>query len=347
MTGSHVVFDGVAMRYGKHETLTDFSLDIAPGEFVALLGPSGSGKTTALRLLAGLEQPTAGQIFVDGRDVTGIPTNKRDLGMVFQSYSLFPNMTAAHNVEYGLRARRRDRRTTRTEALAGLDLVGLAHLADRYPHQLSGGEQQRVALARALVTEPRVLLLDESLSALDAQVRVRLREQISELQRRLDITAIFVTHDQEEALSIADRVAVLHEGRIAQVGAPQDLYHRPQTAFVAEFVGLTNTLPGRITRSGHVEVLGTELPTADETGRTGTEVDVYLRPERLLLGADGHPGIVGGTSFLGSFNRTTVRLNDSDHTVQVQHPSEHAPAVGAGVFVQITPGPVVVRERSH
>jgi putative spermidine/putrescine transport system ATP-binding protein len=340
MTGAHVVFDGVAMRYGKHEALTDFSLDIAPGEFVALLGPSGSGKTTALRLLAGLEHSSAGRMLVDGTDVTGIPTNKRDLGMVFQSYSLFPNMTAAHNVEYGLRARRRDRRAARAKALAGLNLVGLADLADRYPHQLSGGEQQRVALARALVTEPRVLLLDESLSALDAQVRVRLRQQISELQRRLGITAIFVTHDQEEALSIADRVAVLHQGRIAQVGSPQDLYHRPQTAFVAEFIGLSNTLPGRITRPGNVEVLNTELPMADRTGAAGS-------PERLLLGSEGCQGTVSGTSFLGSFSRTTVKLNDSDQAIQVQHPSEHAPMVGADVFVQIVPGPVVVRERTH
>lgn len=343
MTGAHVVFDGVAMHYGKHEALTDFSLDVAPGEFVALLGPSGSGKTTALRLLAGLEQLTGGRILVDGRDITAIPVNKRDLGMVFQAYSLFPHMTAAENVEYGLRARRRDRDTRRRDTLAGLDLVGLAHLADRFPHQLSGGEQQRVALARALVTEPRVLLLDESLSALDAQVRVRLRQQIAELQRRLGITSIFVTHDQEEALSIADRVAVLHEGRIAQVGTPQDLYHRPQTPFVAEFVGLTNIVPGRVSRAGHVDVLGTELPTTGAAGAVGADVDVYLRPERFVLGGTGYPGTVGGTSFLGSFGRTVVRLGDSDQVVQVQHPSEHAPAVGTEVFVSVTPGQVMVR----
>ncbi|MGA5536847.1 ABC transporter ATP-binding protein [Mycolicibacterium nivoides] len=346
MTGGHVVFDGVGMHYGEHEALTDFSLEIACGEFVALLGPSGSGKTTALRLLAGLEKPTAGRILVDGTEITAIPSNKRDFGMVFQSYSLFPHMTAVHNVEYGLRARRRDRRTARVEALAGLDLVGLVHLAERYPHQLSGGEQQRVALARALVTEPRVLLLDESLSALDAQVRVRLRQQIRELQRRLMITSIFVTHDQEEALSIADRVAVLHDGRIAQVGTPQDLYHRPQTAFVAEFVGQTNTLPGRITRPGYVEVLDNEHPVSGEAAHAGVEVEVYVRPERLLLAADGHRGTATGTSFLGSFSRTSVQLNGSGSMVLVQHPSDHALPQGSEVFIQIVPGPLTVREHT-
>ncbi len=211
---------------------------MAPGELVALLGPSGCGKTTALRLVAGLEQADSGRVVVGGADVTGQPTNKRDVGMVFQAYSLFPHLTAWQNVAFGLQMRKVDARQRRQRAGEMLELVGLSGFADRFAHQLSGGQQQRVALARALAIQPKVLLLDEPLSALDAKVRARLRDEIRRVQLEVGITTLFVTHDQEEALAIADRVGVMHSGRIEQLGPPTTIYSRPATPFVAEFVGL-------------------------------------------------------------------------------------------------------------
>ena len=217
--------------------LAGLSLEIAPGELVALLGPSGCGKTTALRILAGFEAADSGSVTVDGKDVSRIPAAKRDMGMVFQSYSLFPNMTALDNVGFGLRMRKQRGAERSRRAAELLDMVGLTDQARKYPHQMSGGQQQRVALARALAIEPRVLLLDEPLSALDAKVRLQLREQIRVLQQRLGTTTLFVTHDQEEALSMADRVGVMKDGRLEQVAEPSQLYDQPATAFVAEFVG--------------------------------------------------------------------------------------------------------------
>ena len=226
--------------------LDGIDLELEQGEFVSLLGPSGCGKTTALRLVAGFDQPTAGTIVVDGVDLTRTPPNRRDIGMVFQAYSLFPNMTARQNVEFGLRVRgqRKGDRGDRVGEL--LELVGLGHAGDRYPHQLSGGMQQRVALARALAIRPRMLLLDEPLSALDAKVRVQLREEIRRIQLELGITTLYVTHDQEEALSVSDRVAVLYGGRIEQVGTPAEMYTAPATPFVAEFIGTMNRLEATI-----------------------------------------------------------------------------------------------------
>ena len=223
---------------------------IAPGELVALLGPSGCGKTTALRIVAGFEFADSGEVLIDGRDVSRVPASKRDMGMVFQSYSLFPNMNALDNVAFGLRMRKIGGADRRKRAAELLDMVGLAPQAGQYPHQLSGGQQQRVALARALAVEPRVLLLDEPLSALDAKVRLQLREQIRTLQQRLGTTTLFVTHDQEEALSMADRVGVMRAGRLEQVADPAELYSRPATAFVAEFVGTMNRLPAELGASG-------------------------------------------------------------------------------------------------
>ena len=211
-------------RFGDVVALAGIDLEIPSGEFVSFLGPSGCGKTTALRLIAGFDRPTSGRILVDGKDITGVPPNRRDIGMVFQAYSLFPNMTAVRNVEFGLRVRKEGRGVRRGRARELLELVGLDQAADRYPHQLSGGMQQRVALARALAIEPRLLLLDEPLSALDAKVRVQLREEIRRIQTRLGITTIYVTHDQEEALSISDRVAVLSHGQIEQIGSPGEIY---------------------------------------------------------------------------------------------------------------------------
>lgn len=254
-----IVFENVTKAYGDTTVLHGIELDIRPGEFVALLGPSGCGKTTMLRCLAGLEQVTSGRILVGEDDISSVPVNKRDMSVVFQQYSLFPHMTVAQNVAFGLEMRKVPKAERATRVNEVLELVGLAHTADRFAHQLSGGQQQRVALARALVTSPRALLLDEPLSALDAKVRVRLRDEIKAIQADLGITTIFVTHDQEEALAIADRVAVMKDGVIEQLGAPEDLYRRPATPFVAAFIGESNSMPG-VLASGSVQLAGGRCP---------------------------------------------------------------------------------------
>ena len=242
--GTSVLLQDLSRSFGTTRALDGLSLEIAPGELVALLGPSGCGKTTALRIVAGFESADTGSVLVDGKDISSVSAARRDMGMVFQSYSLFPNMNALDNVAFGLRMRKQGSAQRRKRAGELLDMVGLADQARQYPHQLSGGQQQRVALARALAIEPRVLLLDEPLSALDAKVRLQLREQIRTLQQRLGTTTLFVTHDQEEALSMADRVGVMRQGKLEQIAAPDELYDHPATVFVAEFVGVMNRIPG-------------------------------------------------------------------------------------------------------
>jgi putative spermidine/putrescine transport system ATP-binding protein len=344
-SGAVVRFAGVVKTFGTHLALTDFDLTLKAGELVALLGPSGSGKTTALRVLAGLESTDDGRILLDGQDVSGLPTSRRDMGMVFQSYSLFPHLSAGQNVEFGLRMRRVPAAERRDRAAEALALVGLAAHYDRYAHQLSGGQQQRVALARALVTRPRVLLLDEPLSALDAKVRVQLREEIRRIQTELGITTLFVTHDQDEALAVADRVAVMRDGRIEQVGTPEELYTRPATPFIADFVGLSNRLPGEVLH-GFATVHGITLPLVDPSQADGP-VRVFVRPEDLSLAPDGTPGAaaLAGTvrlsSFLGSLRRTTVALA-AGGTVVVQHDVRVHPQPGEAVSVSFTGAPVPV-----
>jgi putative spermidine/putrescine transport system ATP-binding protein len=336
--GTSVALRDLSCVFGTVRALDGFSIDIAPGELLALLGPSGCGKTTALRILAGFESASTGQVVVDGQDIQSVPAQKRNMGMVFQSYSLFPNMTVIENVAFGLRLRKVSNSDRKGKAMSLLEMVELADRANRYPHQLSGGQQQRVALARALAIEPRVLLLDEPLSALDAKVRVQLRDQIRALQRRLSITTLFVTHDQDEALSMADRVAVMRAGKLEQVASPAELYDEPQTPFVAEFVGTMNRLPGKLTGQGKVVVLGREVVARGpfSAGMPGTEVDVMVRPEALVLvPVHGANGIVTAVTFRGAQSRVEVLLW-ADVSVKVDVPSAEATTLALGMSVDVS-----------
>jgi putative spermidine/putrescine transport system ATP-binding protein len=352
VAGATVELVGLRRRFGATQALDGFTITLAPGELVALLGPSGCGKTTALRVLAGFEKVDSGRVVVDGVDQSRIPAQRRDMGMVFQSYSLFPNMTARDNVAFGLRMRKVGTQARRDRAVELLELVGLESEAAKFPHQMSGGQQQRVALARALAIEPRVLLLDEPLSALDAKVRVQLREQIRVLQTRLKITTLFVTHDQEEALSMADRVCVMRSGRIEQVDTPSNLYAAPSTTFVAEFVGTMNRIPGVI-EGGRVGLLGTMADIRTVAGHpadsrpSGTAVDVLVRPEGLAVTPSaGGRGLVMTTTFLGSVTRLGVLL-DEDVMVYVDQPNSAAQVpVGTAADVTLTERAVMVSDRT-
>jgi putative spermidine/putrescine transport system ATP-binding protein len=273
---------GIRKTFGSVAALESFDLSLAQGEFVSLLGPSGCGKTTALRVVAGFEHADQGSVLVAGEDISNVPVSKRDMGMVFQSYSLFPHLTALDNVAFGLRMRKQG--TTQRRKIAGemLELVGLSAHSTKYAHQMSGGQQQRVALARALAISPRVLLLDEPLSALDAKVRDGLRDEIRRIQRELGITTLFVTHDQEEAMAISDRVGVMSNGRLEQIGAPADVYRTPKSAFVARFVGTVNTLEGTVVQGGVTTAAGfVAVPV--EGLASGAAVKVLVRPEAVLV----------------------------------------------------------------
>ena len=319
--------------YGEVRALDGLTLEIAPGELVALLGPSGCGKTTALRALGGLDDPDSGRILVDGQDITGLAANRRNMGVVFQAYSLFPNMTARENVGYGLRLRGVDSdiRGRRVDEL--LELVGLGRHGNHYPYQMSGGQQQRVALARALAIQPKVLLLDEPLSALDAKVRRQLREEIRRIQIAVGITTLFVTHDQEEALAMGDRVGVMSAGHLEQIAPPAELYDRPRTAFVADFVGLTNRIHG-IAREGVVEVLGQQLPLLDGSAGPGP-VTALVRPESVRLIPTSEPTArVLAVGFLGSVCRVQVELADGE-VVAAQLSAADAMRLAPGTAVEV------------
>ncbi|MFB7664679.1 ABC transporter ATP-binding protein [Kitasatospora sp. NPDC056138] len=343
--GATVEFRSLRRRFGATTALDGLDLTVRPGELLALLGPSGCGKTTALRILAGFETHDSGEVLVDGEDITRIPAHKRDAGMVFQSYSLFPHLTALDNVAFGMRMRGTSKTERRNRAQELLELVGLPQRAGHYPHQMSGGQQQRVALARALALKPRVLLLDEPLSALDAKVRLSLREEIRRLQQELGITTLFVTHDQEEALSMADRVAVLRGGRLEQCSTPSELYARPATAFVAEFVGTMSRIPCERSEDG-VEVLGRRHAVDGVLPADGA-LDVLVRPENvgLVPTANGR-ALVVSASFLGSVTRLTVRLADGTE-IKSDLPTEAAAAlpVGSSAEVTLPERPVLVDRR--
>ena len=316
-----LALQGVQKHFGAFTAVQDFNLDVERGEFVSFLGPSGCGKTTTLRMIAGFELPTAGTISVDGTDITYRSPNQRNVGMVFQSYALFPNMTAAENIGFGLKVRKLPAAAIRKRVDELLELINLSGKETRYPYQLSGGMQQRVALARALAIEPQVLLLDEPLSALDAKIRISLRNEIRSIQRQLGITTVYVTHDQEEALSLSDRVVVMSEGRIEQVGTPFEIYNFPRTSFVARFVGTLNVLTATVVdaAAGRVEVGGQPIRAAGPIGgaRTGDTVSVALRPEIMSLsegaiGSNQLRGSIDDITFLGAIVRIRIRLAGED-----------------------------------
>lgn len=318
------IFDGFV-------ALDRISLDVGAHDFVCLLGPSGCGKTTLLRIIAGLMPSDGGELLLAGRDLSLIPARDRGFGIVFQSYSLFPNMTVAANIGYGLKIRGTASDAMRNRVGELLDLIKLPHVADRYPHQLSGGQQQRVAIARALAVEPSLLLLDEPLSALDARVRAEIRGEIRDVQRRLGIPTIMVTHDQEEALTLADTVVCMNQGRIEQVGSPQELYARPRTRFVADFVGISTLLP-----MDWVTEFMPGLAASCPKPLAGQSYELCLRPEAVrLTETPAGRGQVRDVSFLGNLTRMTVAWNGRDIAVETSCWS--APAVGASVEIQVDP----------
>jgi iron(III) transport system ATP-binding protein len=318
-----VALEGIAKRFGGFIALRGVSLSVEPGEFVCFLGPSGCGKTTLLRIIAGLERQNAGAVMMAGRNVSTLPPAQRNYGIVFQSYALFPNLTVARNVGYGLETRKVSRAEIAKRVDELLGLVGLRHHREKYPAQLSGGEQQRIALARALAPSPALLLLDEPLSALDARVRQSLRHEIRALQRRLGITTIMVTHDQEEALAMADRIVVMNHGVVEQVGPPVEVYTRPRSPFVARFVGQMNFIAGTAgARAGWVRVGPAEVfCRAGEGLPAGTPVTLAIRPEEILVGpgARASPNRlvtrVRAVQFLGAFSRLSLTLGEEAETV--------------------------------
>jgi len=330
-----VEFQNIALAFGKTQVLRDIDLAIEPGEFFALLGPSGSGKSTLLRVIAGFARPQSGRVLVDGSDIGNVPPWQRDIGMVFQNYALWPHMTVRANVAFGLEERRLPRDAIERKVAAALELVGLQEFAARRPSQLSGGQQQRVALARTIAIEPKVLLLDEPLSNLDAKLRVHMRTELLALQRKLGVTTIFVTHDQEEALSISDRVAVLDAGVIQQVGTPLELFDRPANRFIANFVGTVNMFAGTLKPGADGMVFESAalgaLSLRGAPAAAAGEVEIAFRPHVVTLADAGAAldgslvwlnGIVAGREFLGEFIRYVVKVGTTEIVADQAHYTE-------------------------
>ena len=336
---SSLTFEAVRKTFGPTVALESLDLAVGEGELISLLGPSGCGKTTALRIAAGFEFADRGEVLVGSAKISQVPAHKRNMGMVFQSYSLFPNLTVADNVDFGLRTRKVAKGERAKRVADTLELVQLGGLAGRYPHQLSGGQQQRVALARALAVRPQVLLLDEPLSALDAKVRTTLREQIRLIQTEVGITTLFVTHDQEEALAISDRIGVMSNGRLEQLGTPTEVYRTPSTAFVARFVGSMNEFPGSVIGADAVDIRGVTVPVTDTAGhRAGAPVTLLVRPEDTRLveptaagtATAGLPGTVAAVTFQGASTIIGVRLDVLDLLVNAHLPSAAASDLAPG-----------------
>ncbi|KGE00846.1 MULTISPECIES: ABC transporter ATP-binding protein [Rhizobium/Agrobacterium group] len=312
---SFLVLENIKKSFGQVQVVKDFSMAIEKGEFVSFLGPSGCGKTTVLRMIAGFETPSDGTVVINGKNQNRLKTNQRNIGMVFQAYALFPNMNVFDNVAFGLKVAGKPKSEIETRVKEMLELIHLEHLADRYPYQLSGGQQQRVALARALAPKPQVLLLDEPLSALDAKIRVSLREEIRQIQSRLGITTVFVTHDQEEALSISDRIVVMNAGRADQIGTPSEIYNRPATRFVASFVGTLNIIDAVVVdpAANTIKVGENVVKLREPIGalKGGDKLSIALRPEAGSLSdnAKGDTSLTGkvtSSHFLGSVIRTKI-----------------------------------------
>ena len=324
--GVAIQVDNVTKRYGDHTVVKGLSLEVKPGEFFTLLGPSGCGKTTLLRMIIGFNTIEGGEIRVDGQVVNNIPVNRRNMGMVFQNYAVFPHMDVRDNVAYGLKTRRMPKADRRKKAEEMLDIVKMSEYATRMPAQLSGGQQQRVALARAIVIEPDVLLMDEPLSNLDAKLRVEMRNVIKRIQRQIGITTVYVTHDQEEALAISDRIAVMHDGVIQQIDTPKRLYQRPANVFVSTFIGLSNILPAKVDQGeidfghGYRVSADTLIPERQHSG----DVLVAVRPEEFIIAEKDQPGIpatVKSSVFLGV--NLHYFLEDSEgHEIEVMTPSD-------------------------
>jgi len=328
MSETAIEFKNVIKRYGDTAAVDGMSLSIQTGELVTFLGPSGCGKTTSLRLIAGLELPTEGQVLISGRDVSNDPASERNIGMVFQSYALFPHMNVLDNVAYGPVIRGENKAKAKDKAMEILDQIGLGGLQDRLPSELSGGQQQRVAVARAIVQQPDVLLFDEPLSNVDAKLRRKVRAEIRDLQRRFGLTAVYVTHDQEEALAVSDRIVVMREGQIAQIGTPEDLYDRPASSFVADFIGDANLIVGTVS-GGTFRAGDIALPIGGAEG----SATISIRPERIRLLPDG-PARVASATYLGS--RTEYVIATASSELLVSRPiSEPAFVAGASVSVEI------------
>jgi len=317
---AYLTLNNISKQFSNNQVVQDFNLDVEKGEFVSFLGPSGCGKTTTLRMVAGFEVPTTGRVTLDDEDITNKAPNQRNVGMVFQAYALFPNMTVDQNIGFGLRIRRENPAAIKERIKEMLSLIHLEQKGNSYPHQLSGGQQQRVALARALAIHPQVLLLDEPLSALDAKIRVQLRAEIRAIQRKLGITTIYVTHDQEEALSISDRIVVMYEGRIEQVGSPFEIYNFPQTSFVAGFVGTLNTTTAEVVdpATHMLQIDGVQLQAAEglEDKQIGDKVTIAIRPERLnFIAQEKKANVmdckVENITFLGSVVRIQVLVGSN------------------------------------
>ena len=336
---AYLTLSNISKQFADSYAVQDFNLDVEKGEFVSFLGPSGCGKTTTLRMVAGFEIPTSGKITLDGADITNKAPNQRHVGMVFQSYALFPNITVSQNIGFGLRVRKEKESDVKDRVNEMISLINLEKHADKYPFQLSGGQQQRVSLARALAIRPNVLLLDEPLSALDAKIRVALRAEIRAIQKRLGITAIFVTHDQEEALSISDRIVVMYDGNVEQVGTPFDIYNFPSTPFVANFVGSLNTATAEMIdpEKGLLSMDGVQLTSAAKMDglRKGDKVRIAIRPERFSFASDGKKANVldcqiENITFLGSVVRVHILIGKTKFTMDTfNYPSLALPKIGA------------------
>ncbi len=348
---SFLTLSNIKKSFGSVQVVHDFDMAIEKGEFVSFLGPSGCGKTTVLRMIAGFEIPTGGSIVINGRDQTTLRPNQRNIGMVFQAYALFPNMNVYENVAFGLKVAGKPKAEIDARVKEMLQLIHLEHLADRYPYQMSGGQQQRVALARALAPKPEVLLLDEPLSALDAKIRVSLREEIRQIQRKLGITTIFVTHDQEEALSISDRIVVMHAGRADQIGSPFEIYNQPATRFVASFVGTLNLIDATvIDASANTIRVGEQQITLQKPveATNGEKITLALRPEAGALGIDAKgdvaiSGVVTSSQFLGSVIRTRLDLGGSILSFDMfNDPGTAPPALGEQITLKFAAGDLMV-----